>query len=554
MSERKSLFQFGYRRSPDQDAENPIRHPVIIVGAGPVGLSLAIDLAQRGVGVVLLDDADRIGEGSRGICYAKRTLEIWDRLGVGDRMVEKGVTWRRGKVFQGPDILYEFDLLPEGGHKRPAFINLQQFHVENFLVDRALALPQIELRWRNKATGIARDAAGAELTIETPEGSYRLAADWVVACDGARSTLRELLGIDFAGEAFEDQFLIADVKMHAELPTERRFWFDPVFHGGRSALMHRQPDDVWRIDLQLGSEADADEEKRPEKVRARIERMLGRDNFDLEWVSIYRFQCRRIAQFVHGRVVFCGDSAHQVSPFGARGANSGVQDAENLAWKLALVLAGKANASLIATYDLERGQAADDNIRHSTRSTDFIAPHSPAEARLRDAALALARYAEFAKGMVNSGRLSTASAYETPLSMPDAEAWMGGVPPGAALRDAALRAADGSEVFLTDVTRPRFTWLHAVDHGGDPAASTGGLDDSFGWRRREALDLVIIDLAARPGSPLGDAGHQFAERYDARSGTAYLLRPDGHVAARFREPSASKLELALAKACGKEPR
>jgi 3-(3-hydroxy-phenyl)propionate hydroxylase len=213
MAQHRSLFQFGYRRSPDQAAASPVRHRVIVVGAGPVGLSLAIDLAQRGVAVVLLDDADRIGEGSRGICYAKRTLEIWDRLGVGERMARKGVTWQHGKVYQGVEILYEFDLLPEGGHKRPAFINLQQFHVENFLVDRALALPNIDLRWRNKVASVTQAADGAELMIETPDGPYRLAADWVIACDGARSSLRRLIGIEFEGETFEDQFLIADIKM-----------------------------------------------------------------------------------------------------------------------------------------------------------------------------------------------------------------------------------------------------------------------------------------------------------------------------------------------------
>jgi 3-(3-hydroxy-phenyl)propionate hydroxylase len=550
MLERKPLFQFGYRRSPDQEAQSPVRHRVIIVGAGPVGLSLAIDLAQRGQPIVLLDDADRIGEGSRGICYAKRTLEIWDRLGVGTRMVEKGVTWQHGKVFRGQDMLYDFDLLPEHGHKRPAFINLQQFYVESFLVDRARLMPSIEIRWRNKVTGIARHEDGAEVTVGTPDGPYRLAADWLIACDGARSTLRALLGIDFAGEVFEDQFLIADIRMQAELPSERRFWFDPPFHEGRSALMHRQPDDVWRIDLQLGIKADAETEKRPENVRPRIAKMLGHDRFELEWVSIYRFQCRRIAHFVHGRVIFCGDSAHQVSPFGARGANSGVQDAENLGWKLALVIEGKAEPSLIASYDLERGQAAADNIGHSTRSTDFIAPHSPAEARLRDAALSLARHAEFAKRMVNSGRLSTASAYDTPLSTPDAETWAGGVPPGAAMRDAALIGAKGEELFLTDIVGPRFALICARRAAGDEAGRMF-LDALERDLRRKGVDLVAIDLAARSGAAVTDQHGEFAARYDAREGTAYLLRPDAHVAARFRELSAARIELALARACGK---
>src|SRR5436190_7384348 len=407
--------QFGYRRHPDQDrtGANVAEYPIVVVGAGPVGLSLAIDLAQRGQKVVLLDDADRIGEGSRAICFSKRSLEFWDRLGIGQRMVDKGVVWSVGRIFHGASQLYQFNLLPEEGHKRPAFINLQQFYAEAYLVDRVEELPGVDLRWRNKVTGLDRRNDHVALTVDTPEGSYRLHAQYVVACDGARSSLRQMVGADFAGQVFEDQFLIADVKMTAEFPTERWFWFDPPFHAGRSALLHRQPDDVWRIDLQLNRYADPVVEKRPENVAPRIARMLGHEQFDFEWISLYKFQCRRMERFVHGRVIFAGDSAHQVSPFGARGANSGLEDAENIAWKLDFVLAGKAAASLLDTYDIERIAAADDNIGHSTRSTDFIAPHSRHEQRLRKAALRLARKHDFAKRIVNAGRLSTPTAYET---------------------------------------------------------------------------------------------------------------------------------------------
>ena len=184
MTDRKALFQFGYRRSPDQDSPSPARHPVIVVGAGPVGLCAAIDLAQRGVPVVLLDDADRIGEGSRGICYAKRTLEILDRLGVAEPCLEKGVTWKLGKVFQRDELLYAFDLLPEDGHKMPAFINLQQYYLEHALVERAAQLPNLDIRWRNKVIALERRDDGATLSVETPEGSYNIEADWVVAADG----------------------------------------------------------------------------------------------------------------------------------------------------------------------------------------------------------------------------------------------------------------------------------------------------------------------------------------------------------------------------------
>src|SRR5438309_4052664 len=449
--------QFGYRRHPDQDraAADIAEHAVVVVGAGPVGLSLAIDLAQRGQAVLLLDDADRIGEGSRAICFAKRSLEYWDRLGVGDRMVDKGVVWSVGRIFHGPAQLYQFNLLPEQGHKRPAFINLQQFYAEAYLVDRVRELPAIDLRWRNKVIGLEQRNDVVVLTIETPDGPYRMRASYVVACDGARSSLRQMVGAEFTGKVFEDQFLIADVRMSADFPTERWFWFDPPFHAGRSALLHKQPDDIWRIDLQLHPDADPLVEKRPENVRPRIERMLGHQQFEFEWISLYKFQCRRMAEFVHGRVIFAGDSAHQVSPFGARGANSGLEDAENLAWKLDRILRKASPDSLLESYHIARSAAADGNIRESTRSTDFIAPHSPHEQRLRKAALLLARQHDFAKRMVNAGRLSTPSVYDTPLSTPDAGEWRGGPKPGASMLDAPLQDESGRDLYLSEIFHAR---------------------------------------------------------------------------------------------------
>jgi 3-(3-hydroxy-phenyl)propionate hydroxylase len=528
---RKTLFQFGYRRSADQDRASPARRPVVVVGAGPVGLAASIDLAQRGIPVVLLDDADRIGEGSRGICYAKRTLEILDRLGAGDACVDKGVTWRLGKVFQGEDLLYAFDLLPESGHKRPAFINLQQYHLERVLVDRAAALTHLDLRWRNRVAGIETLEDGVRLTVETPDEPYVLEAEWVVAADGARSALRGMLGLDFVGEVFEERFLIADVKMTAPFPTERWFWFDPPFHSGRSALLHKQPDDVWRIDLGLGPDADAEAEQRPDRVIPRIRQMLGHEDFDLEWVSVYRFQCRRLARFVHGRIVFAGDAAHQVSPFGARGANSGVQDAENLAWKLAALLQGRAPEGLIDSYDAERSAAADENIAHSTRSTDFIAPRTPQERRLRDATLALARATGFAKRMVNSGRLSTPTTHNaSPLSTPDRDAWAGPAALGAPLPDAPLRDPAGRETWLLDTL------------GGDAALIVFPGDAALAMP--DGIRLILV------GRDLIDDEGVLAQRLDAGAGAAYLVRPDQHLAARWRAPSAEAVARAVRRMMG----
>jgi 3-(3-hydroxy-phenyl)propionate hydroxylase len=527
--------QFGYRRHADQDRLDAAEHPVVVVGAGPVGLSLAIDLAQRGQPVVLLDDADRIGEGSRAIMFSKRSLEFWDRLGVGDRMVDKGVVWSVGKIFYGASLLYQYNLLPEGGHKRPAFINLQQFHVEAYLVDRVQELAAIDLRWCNKVTGLERRNDQVVLTIETPDGPYRLRAGYVIACDGARSSLRQMVGAEFAGKTFEDQFLIADVRMTAAFPTERWFWFDPPFHAGRSALLHRQPDDIWRIDLQLHPDADPVVEKRPENVRPRIARMLGHEKFEFEWVSLYKFQCRRMEKFIHGRVIFAGDAAHQVSPFGARGANSGLEDAENLAWKLDRVLRKQSPETLLESYHAERSLAADENIRESTRSTDFMAPHSRQEARLRKAVLSLARETEFGKRMVNGGRATVPSIYDSPLSTTDGDAWCGGPRPGASMPDAPIAARAGEATFLTDAfikAGKRFTLLEFAN-----GISVDAPDD-----------VGVIRIGGNDGF-LDSAGLARA-RYDAEPGTVYLLRPDGYVAARFRHPTRSALAAALARAAG----
>ncbi len=530
-SGRKTLFSFPYKRSPDQSATTPAHHPVIIIGAGPVGLALAIDLAQRDIAVVLLDDADRIGEGSRAICFAKKTLEIFDRLGCVAPMLEKGVRWSVGKVFQGEELLYGFDLLAEEGHKMPAFINLQQYHVEKHLVDRAGQLPLINIRWGNRVTDIASRHDGAALTIETPDGAYALNCDWLVACDGARSPTRTRLGLDFAGEVFEDQFLIADVHMTADFPVERWFWFDPPFHSGQSALLHKQPDDIWRIDLQLGRDADTQTERKPDNVIARIKRMLGHGNFTLEWVSIYTFQCRKLERLIHDRVIFAGDSAHQVSPFGARGANSGVQDAQNLGWKLAAVLTGKAGPNLLTSYDRERSEAADENIRQSTRATDFLAPHSAAEKHLRNAALALAKHTDFAKRMVNSGRLSVPTAYhDSPLSSADDTDWRVGVSPGAPVPDATLAMKDRT-VFLSELLGPDFTLL---------LSSRQVVMDN------PALSILVIGA----DGDWSDPQSQFAERFAFGLHGAILLRPDGHVAARTQTFSQGWLDKAMHKAMG----
>lgn len=518
-------IRFPYKRSPDQDVPAPAMHPVVVVGAGPVGLSLAIDLAQRHIPVVLLDAEGALSTGSRAICFAKRTLEVFDRLGCGQRMVDKGVSWQLGRVFFGNEQVYQFDLQPEPGHERPAFINLQQYYVEGYLAERAAELPGIDLRWHHRLVGVEIVDGNAIVTLDTPEGPYRLQARYLAACDGARSSVRKLLGHESKGRSFRDRFLIADVRMALHHPAERWFWFDPPFHPGQSVLLHMQPDGVWRIDFQLGWDADPEEEKKPERIIPRVKALLGHSSikdvdFTLEWASVYTFSCLRMEAFRQGPVFFAGDSAHGVSPFGARGANSGVQDAENLAWKLAAVLQRQAPDALLDSYAWERELAADENILNSTRATDFITPKSEVSRLFRDAVLHLAKTEPFARRLVNSGRLSLPTVLRgSPLNTADEDDDFGGVlVPGAAAADGPL---DGG-------------WLLRRLGQGFTLAVDGDLPS---W----AHELGIATLRFE-----GDA---LRTRYDLRPGTAYLFRPDQHVAARWRQPTLPKVRAAIAKAC-----
>ena len=516
--------------------ETEPRHTVAIAGAGPIGLALAIDLAQRGVASVVLDDNNVVSVGSRAICWAKRTLEIFDRLGVGERMLEKGVTWKVGRQFHGKQQLYAFDLLPEAGHKYPAFINLQQYYVEEYLIERAQEFPDlIDLRFLNKLTRHEDRGDHAHLTIQTPDGAYELEAQWLIACDGANSNIRNRMELPFDGETFEENFLIVDVEM-PQSPfgdhdtPERWFWFAPPFHNGQSALLHKQPDNIYRIDLQLGPDTDPAAEAMPEKVMPRIKAIVGDKPFRLDWMSVYRFRCAKLENFLHGRVIFAGDSAHVVSPFGARGGNGGIQDVDNLGWKLAAVLSGDARPALLESYSAERSFGSAENILHSTRATNFMTPKSSIEALFRDEVLRLAKKHPFARKLINSGRLSQPCMLaDSPLQTP-----CSGAPlvPGSPVADAPLAGADGP------------CWL--IDR----------LPDEFCLLRVGLAHIEDVDGLARMGighEAIGYPSYADVEGWAAkRYGTemTYLIRPDGHIAAVFDAPTPDAVRTALARAKG----
>ena len=545
--------KFEFVQPPELTEGKTGHYPVVVVGAGPVGLSAAIDLAQQDQDVLLLDNDDTVSIGSRGVCYAKRALEVLDRMGCGDKFVQKGVSWDVGRTFLREGEVFNFNLRPEADHHRPGMINLQQYYLEEYLIERARQLSdKLQMRFKNNVISVVPGEDEVTVRVETPDGPYSLTTDWLVVADGARSPIRTMLGLDIEGKIFMDRFLIADVVMAADYPAERWFWFDPPFHPNQSVLLHKQADNVWRIDFQLGWDADPVEERKPEKVIPRIQAMLGDEReFELEWVSIYTFQCRRMNRFNHGRVLFVGDAAHQVSPFGARGANSGIQDTDNLAWKLKLVIDGKAPASLLDSYSAERCYAADENIMNSTRSTDFITPKSKTSKAFRNAVLELAQDYPFARALVNSGRLSVPSwLVDSPLNTPDADSFAGQMVPGAPMDDAPV--SGGQSPWLLRHFGNQFQLLvYANDASQLSAAQVQELAALA--QGPVPIHTTVVAQSGQAPAPLAtliDVQGAVAQRYDLQPGSCYLLRPDQHVAARWRQFDAAKVRAALARATG----
>ncbi|MXN79310.1 oxygenase [Burkholderia sp. 4701] len=543
--------RFTYSRPAELDQAGTVHVPVVIVGAGLIGLALACDLAQRGVPSVVLEARDAPIDGSRAIVFAQRSLEILARMSLGPRLLEKGVTWKVGRLFHQAQEVFSFDFQPEPGFAWPAFINIQQSYIEAWLAQACRESGLVDLRALHRVADVASRNDGATVTVETPDGRYDLDCDWLIACDGARSTVRKVFDLPFVGEMFPDRFLIVDIEMKdAALRAERRFWFDPPFHPKRSVLLHKQPDDLWRVDFQLGTDADPVLERQPERVEQRLRAMFGeRAAFRIDWVSVYTFRCRRLERFVHSRVVFAGDSAHEVSPFGGRGGNGGLQDVDNLGWRLAAIVRHGAPPSLIDSYDEERVFAADENILNSTRSARFISPESPAVDTLRSAALSLARTTTFGRALVNSGRLSRPSVLTNVGQFAGAPALPAALKPGSPAVDAPVRRDGEPDWLLAHLGGIAYTLL--VYGQPDDAA----LDALEAAPRVHPFRVVVVSSGRPPHVPSGrvalwDHEGLVALRYGLAPGNALLLRPDQHVLGSFARVDSPELRAALHRTIG----
>jgi 3-(3-hydroxy-phenyl)propionate hydroxylase len=522
---------------------------VVVLGNGPVGQTTALLLARWGVPVVLLDQrAERDLEGSKAICQQRDVLDIWACVGVGQQVADEGVTWTTARTFYRDAELFSYPVSDQDGAHFPPFVNISQARTEQLLDERIASEPLIDVRWNHEVTGIEQDSTGVRLQCATSGGSRRLAADYVVACAGARGEpVRRMLDVTFEGHSFDDRFLICDIR--ADLPGwagERRFYFDPEWNPGRQVLIHPCPDSTFRIDWQVPADYDLDTETASGALDRRIRAIIADRDYEIVWKSVYRFHSRLVDRMRVGRVALAGDCAHLLAPFGARGLNSGVADAENVAWKLAFVVHGWAGPELLDSYHAERHPAARENLDVTTATMRFLVPHDETQRQHRRSVLERAVTDPSAHGEVDSGRLSEPFWYvDSPLCTPDPKRPFAGRPPRGA------SPAPGPGVLVPDV--PVSVTTHRPCTRFRELARDGllllGDDLDLGVARTAAAEVTSAPIRALRFSEV-DASGGLATALAAQPGELWVIRPDAHIAAVLHRPDGQAVAAAIRRSLG----
>jgi 3-(3-hydroxy-phenyl)propionate hydroxylase len=521
---------FGPAMTHDSQTSQPEHVPVLIAGGGPVGLTLAALLARQGIRSQVIEADEGYCTGSRAICISRRSQEILGWVGADAALVDKGLGWTAGRShFREAEVL-RFEMPSEPTQRFAPMVNIQQFYVEEF-AHQAIG-EGADVRWGERIDTVTPLADGVNVQIQTPQGPRQLRADWLLACDGGRSTVREQLGLQLEGTQYEGRYVIVDVRQKTRRPVERLAWFDPPSNPGSTILMHRQPDDVWRIDYQLRDGEDPVEAVKPEnvlpRVRSHLEMIGETEPWESLWISIYNAKCLSLADYRHGRVLFAGDAAHLVPIFGVRGLNSGLDDAGNLAWKLARVLRGESPESLLDSYSQERLQATRENIAYGAKSTEFMAPPDFAFRLMREAALRLAHDQPAVRPLINPRQSSAIQYRDSPLNTGDTPGWSNpAAAPGAPAPEALLRGADGQDFHLTTRLGQDFVVL------------------AFNGEPQSRLPAGVQSLPIHPqNDPQGQAWQRYGLQQPDQTALV-LLRPDGYVMGRWHGLDTSPLQLAL---------
>jgi 3-(3-hydroxy-phenyl)propionate hydroxylase len=534
----------------------PSAHPrqerkrVVIAGSGPAGMVAALELARLGVPSVILTSELQVSQGSRAIVFTRRSMEILQQVGVDGPMSENGLPWRFGNSYYRGQRVFRMEAPHDPDDRFFPMLNIQQQYMEQYLLDACQANPLIDFRWGNKVVKVEQEPGLAHVTIDTPEGPYALETDWLVAADGGRSEIRAAMNLHMEGSSYEGFFVIADIRVDLPLPTERLAYFDPEWNPGNTILMHREPHGIWRVDYQLPPGETPADALQPESLKQRIDAQLAMighagAKWEMDWNSVYSARTLTLPDYVQGRVIFTGDAAHLLPIFGVRGANTGFQDAQSLAWHLAFVVKGLAGERLLANHSAERVGAAREIIDEAGKSTRFMAPPSRGFRLLRDAVLSLSLSEEFVRPLYH-WRTSRPHEYSDSAlnSQGDDNAlFRSGPAHGAPPQNIRLAPND----FLLDHLGGGFDLLYFTNAAALPEAMRQVLEST----RARGVPIRVTAIGA--GEPvagadltLADRDGHLRERYGVKAnGAAYLLRPDQHVCARWLTLDATRLQAAL---------
>ena len=551
-------FEFVDRAARVKTSGRQNLTPIAIVGGGVAGLTTALALSALGVACTVLEADRTVCFGSRAICFSRRTLEIYQRYGVAEEIMKFALPWTAGRCYFRDSEVLRFSMPHDDNQKFAPMVNLEQFRLEEILVQALEARANlVDLRWGCRVVSFQQGNESLRLTLEDDQGPGSLDAAWLVACDGGRSMVREQLGLPLQGTAYEGRYVIVDIALDSSRPTERLAWFDPPSNPGSTILMHRQPDNIWRIDYQLGDDQDAAEAVKPENVMplvaAHLEMIGEHGAWSPIWISLYRANALALERFRHKRVMFAGDAAHLVPIFGVRGANSSIDDADNLAWKLSAVVQGRADAAILDSYSDERRFAAAENVRHGMKSTEFMAPPTFAFKLMREAVLDLARDHPLVRSLINPRQSSAITYVNSPLNAKSSEdqLFLRGPCAGEPLHCYPIEVIDSNGLrrssFMTDVAEAgQFVLLRMGSHAELPI-------DPADHAHAHATGLLIVDLINLPRHSkadrlLLDRGNRVLDGYDGAPGASYLIRPDGHVLGRWRVTTPQLIAAALADA------
>ena len=555
-AELESLYfdypRYAFRSPPELRGESPL-HAVVIVGAGPVGLVAALALARMGVASVVLDRKDTVNDGSRAICVSRHSLETLQQLGVAAPFLKKALGWTDGRCYFRDRLIHRFSMPHSADERFYPMYNIQQQYIERYLVEAAGENADlIDLRWLSSVIDVVQDDDGARLEVSTPAGDYSLRAEYVLVADGARSLVRRKMDLRLNGENLPGHYVIADVRMNHNFPTERRSFFESSANPDATLLIHRQPDNIWRVDWQIADGDDPDMAIREDTIRRKVGdilEMIGHTGpWELEWWSMYTANTLCLDDYRHGRALFMGDAAHIVPIFGVRGLNNGIADAANAAWKLACRLTGLATDRLLDSYTVERRGATLDVFRNAGKSSRFMTPPTRGYALMRRAVLELALSQDFVRPFADPRQVQPWLYEDSLLTCPDALEFGGGPPPGAPLQNINLHDDD----YLLDHLGYDFSLLYfPAQDDRDAAAHTLAYQLTD---RVPTLQVLVIGGSGKnyPGRHIADPERRAAKAYSAGPGSAYLVRPDRYVVARWQRPEKEAVAAALRVALGDE--